>query len=173
MPRLRASRQIAATGLIVPSTLLTWASASSLTSGVIAASGTLAQIIPPSLVLIVLADQLGRSVGDMYEGAFIPGLVLSAMYAGYVFLITMVYPNRAPGLPPEAQTLRDADGKTRRFSLLVVTVISLTLAYGYMKLFTTVCGAVAHVPIHPCAVALIVIAQRKIKNAIILFILLL
>ena len=47
-------------------------------SGVIAASGTLAQIIPPSLVLIVMADQLGRSVGDMYEGAFIPGIVLAA-----------------------------------------------------------------------------------------------
>ncbi|WP_173049819.1 TRAP transporter large permease subunit [Bosea sp. ANAM02] len=109
-----------------------------LATGVIAASGTLAQIIPPSLVLIVLADQLGRSVGDMYEGAFIPGLVLSSMYAGYVFLVTMVYPNRAPGLPPEAQTLGDADGKTRRFSLLVVTVISLALAYAYMKLFTTV-----------------------------------
>ncbi|MCA0420674.1 MAG: TRAP transporter large permease subunit [Proteobacteria bacterium] len=107
-----------------------------LASGVIAASGTLAQIIPPSLVLIVLADQLGRSVGDMYEGAFLPGLVLSAMYAGYVFLVTMVYPNRAPGLPPEAQTLRDADGKTRRLSLLVVAVLSLALAYGYMKLFT-------------------------------------
>ena len=61
-------------------------------SGVIAASGTLAQIIPPSLVLIVMADQLGRSVGDMYEGAFIPGLVLSGLYAGYVFLVTMVYP---------------------------------------------------------------------------------
>src|SRR6478672_6166075 len=55
-----------------------------LASGVIAASGTLAQIIPPSLVLIVMADQLGRSVGDMYEGAFIPGLVLSGLYAGYV-----------------------------------------------------------------------------------------
>ncbi len=109
-----------------------------LASGVIAASGTLAQIIPPSLVLIVLADQLGRSVGDMYEGAFIPGLVLSAMYAGYVFLITMIAPSRAPGLPPEAQTLRDADGKTRRFSLLVVTLISLVLAYAYMKLFTGV-----------------------------------
>ncbi|WP_336811901.1 TRAP transporter large permease [Bosea sp. MMO-172] len=107
-----------------------------LASGVIAASGTLAQIIPPSLVLIVLADQLGRSVGDMYEGAFIPGLVLSAMYAGYVFLVTLVYPNRAPGLPPEAQTLRDADGKTRRLSLLVVALLSLALAYGYMKLFT-------------------------------------
>jgi TRAP-type mannitol/chloroaromatic compound transport system permease large subunit len=109
-----------------------------LASGVIAASGTLAQIIPPSLVLIVLADQLGRSVGDMYEGAFIPGLVLSAMYAGYVFLVTVVYPKRAPGLPPEAQTLRDADGVTRRFSLLVVTVLSFALGYAYMKLFTTV-----------------------------------
>jgi TRAP-type mannitol/chloroaromatic compound transport system permease large subunit len=109
-----------------------------LASGVIAASGTLAQIIPPSLVLIVLADQLGRSVGDMYEGAFIPGLVLSAMYAGYVFLVTVVYPARAPGLPPEAQTLRDADGVTRRFSLLVVTILSFAVAIGYMKYFTKV-----------------------------------
>jgi TRAP-type mannitol/chloroaromatic compound transport system permease large subunit len=109
-----------------------------LATGVIAASGTLAQIIPPSLVLIVLADQLGRSVGDMYEGAFVPGLVLSAMYAGYIFLVTMIYPKRAPGLPPEAQTLRDADGQTRRFSLLVVTIISFSVAYAYMKLFTTI-----------------------------------
>ncbi len=109
-----------------------------LATGVIAASGTLAQIIPPSLVLIVLADQLGRSVGDMYEGAFIPGLVLSAMYAGYVFLVTMVYPNRAPGLPPEAQTLRDADGQTRRRSLLVITIIAFGAAYAIMKMFTKV-----------------------------------
>ncbi|MGO4674683.1 TRAP transporter large permease subunit [Bosea sp. 2YAB26] len=109
-----------------------------LASGVIAASGTLAQIIPPSLVLIVLADQLGRSVGDMYEGAFIPGLVLAGLYAGYVFLVTIVYPKRAPGLPPEAQTLRDADGKTRRFSLLVVAIISFCVAYAYMKLYTKV-----------------------------------
>ncbi|MCT4496173.1 TRAP transporter large permease [Bosea minatitlanensis] len=109
-----------------------------LASGVIAASGTLAQIIPPSLVLIVLADQLGRSVGDMYEGAFIPGLVLSGLYALYVFLITIVAPSRAPGLPPEAQTLRDADGRTRRVSLLVVTLIAFALAYGYMKEFTQV-----------------------------------
>ncbi len=55
-------------------------------TGIIAASGTLAQIIPPSLVLIVMADQLGKSVGDMYEGAFIPGLVLAGLYAGYAFL---------------------------------------------------------------------------------------
>jgi tripartite ATP-independent transporter DctM subunit len=78
-------------------------------SGVIAASGTLAQIIPPSLVLIVMADQLGRSVGDMYEGAFIPGLVLSLLYAAYVFLVTIVAPQAVPGLPLEAQTLREPE----------------------------------------------------------------
>lgn len=107
-----------------------------LASGVIAASGTLAQIIPPSLVLIVLADQLGRSVGDMYEGAFIPGLVLAGLYAGYVFLVSMVFPNRTPGLPPEAQTFRDADGKTHRLSLLVTTIAVFGAAYAYLKLFT-------------------------------------
>src|SRR3981189_2194372 len=71
-------------------------------SGVIAASGTLAQIIPPSLVLIVLADQLGRSVGDMYAGAFIPGFTLTALYAIYVFVMTLIKPDTAPGLPPDA-----------------------------------------------------------------------
>jgi TRAP-type mannitol/chloroaromatic compound transport system permease large subunit len=78
-------------------------------SGVIAASGTLAQIIPPSLVLIVMADQLGRSVGDMYEGAFIPGLVLSLMYASYIFLVSIAAPQFVPGLPLEAQTLREEE----------------------------------------------------------------
>src|SRR3978361_343406 len=58
-------------------------------SGIIAASGTLAQIIPPSLVLIVMADQLGRSVGDLYKGAFIPGIVLSLLYAAHVFGVTI------------------------------------------------------------------------------------
>ena len=77
-----------------------------LATGVIAASGTLAQIIPPSLVLIVLADQLGRSVGDMYEGAIFPGLVLTGLYVIYVFGRVMLYPSAAPALPPEARVLR-------------------------------------------------------------------
>src|SRR5215813_2836833 len=67
-----------------------------LASGVIAASGTLAQIIPPSLVLIVLADQLGRSVGDMYAGAFVPGLLLTALYAVFVSIIAWSIPHAAP-----------------------------------------------------------------------------
>ncbi len=77
-----------------------------LATGVIAASGTLAQIIPPSLVLIVLADQLGRSVGDMYAGAIFPGLILTALYAAYVIGLTMFRPQAAPALPPEARPLR-------------------------------------------------------------------
>jgi tripartite ATP-independent transporter DctM subunit len=77
-----------------------------LASGVIAASGTLAQIIPPSLVLIVLADQLGRSVGDMYAGAIIPGLVLASLYVVYVAVRAVLHPAAAPALPPEARTLR-------------------------------------------------------------------
>lgn len=75
-------------------------------SGVIAASGTLAQIIPPSLVLIVMADQLGRSVGDMYAGAFIPGLMLTALYAGFIFLLSISRPGAVPALTPEARSLR-------------------------------------------------------------------
>jgi TRAP-type mannitol/chloroaromatic compound transport system permease large subunit len=102
-------------------------------TGVIAASGTLAQIIPPSLVLIVMADQLGRSVGDMYEGAFIPGLVLSALYAGYIFLITRLAPGAAPGLPPDAVGFREASGGRGLRSLAILTILSILVAYGVMR----------------------------------------
>src|SRR5918994_584258 len=90
---------VIAMGLISLPIMLRYGYDRRLASGVIAASGTLAQIIPPSLVLIVMADQLGRSVGDMYEGAFLPGLVLSLMYAGYILLMTIIFPKSAPGLP--------------------------------------------------------------------------
>ncbi len=76
-----------------------------LASGVIAASGTLAQVIPPSLVLIVLADQLGRSVGDMYRGALLPGLTLCGLYVLYVVAVSFLFPKAAPALPAEARTL--------------------------------------------------------------------
>jgi TRAP-type mannitol/chloroaromatic compound transport system permease large subunit len=79
-------------------------------AGVIAASGTLAQIIPPSLVLILMADQLGRSVGDMYEGAFIPGLMLAGLYAVYVFIMSFLFPKATPGLPAEAQRIHEKPG---------------------------------------------------------------
>jgi len=93
-------------------------------SGVIAASGTLAQIIPPSLVLIVMADQLGRSVGDMYEGAFIPGLSLAGLYAVYVFGLTILFPDGAPGLPAEAVGFREDHGGRGLWSLLALVIAS-------------------------------------------------
>ncbi|HEX6827535.1 MAG TPA: TRAP transporter large permease subunit, partial [Burkholderiales bacterium] len=75
-----------------------------LATGVIAASGTITQIIPPSLVLIVLADVMGKSVGDMYAGAFIPSFVLVALFCLYVLGVTLIRPGAAPALPPEARS---------------------------------------------------------------------
>jgi GntP family gluconate:H+ symporter len=106
-----------------------------LASGVIAASGTLAQIIPPSLVLIIMADQLGRSVGDMYAGAFIPGLTLAALYAAYVLITTFARPQWAPALPEEARTLREPDGSSGNRSLLVLTVVSAIAAAAYWQIY--------------------------------------
>ncbi|MFL6951785.1 MAG: TRAP transporter large permease subunit [Xanthobacteraceae bacterium] len=102
-------------------------------SGVIAASGTLAQIIPPSLVLIVMADQLGRSVGDMYEGAFLPGLTLAGLYAAYVFAVTLLYPKAAPGLPVDAIGYREPDGARGVWQLGVLVLFSGLVAYQVMS----------------------------------------
>jgi tripartite ATP-independent transporter DctM subunit len=102
-------------------------------TGIIAASGTLAQIIPPSLVLIVMADQLGRSVGDMYEGAFIPGIVLAGLYAGYAFLITLLFPKAAPGLPSEAIGFREPDGSRGLTSLGILAAASVVFGWFMMR----------------------------------------
>ena len=105
-----------------------------LAAGVIAASGTLAQIIPPSLVLIMLADQLriaGQiSVGDMYQGAIVPGLVLTALYAAYVFGLSIIWPNRAPALPLEARTLRGFKLLRRAIFSLVPPLLLIFLVLG-------------------------------------------
>jgi len=102
-------------------------------SGVIAASGTLAQIIPPSLVLIVMADQLGKSVGDMYEGAFIPGLALAGMYAVWTLITTIVFPKSTPGLPAEAIGFREPNGSRGLWSLLGVTIASGAFGWFMMR----------------------------------------
>jgi TRAP-type mannitol/chloroaromatic compound transport system permease large subunit len=94
-------------------------------SGVIAASGTLAQIIPPSLVLIVMADQLGKSVGDMYAGAFIPGITLAGLYALYAVGIAVFRPSWAPALPVEARTFREPSGSSGTPSLIVLAIIAV------------------------------------------------
>ena len=98
-------------------------------AGVIAASGTLAQIIPPSLVLIVMADQLGRSVGDMYQGAFVPGLSLAVLYGVWTLILSIVRPTHMPALPLEAITVREPDAKAGYASLVVVVGIAVAAAY--------------------------------------------
>jgi TRAP-type mannitol/chloroaromatic compound transport system permease large subunit len=109
-------------------------------TGVIAASGTLAQIIPPSLVLIILADQLGRSVGDMYRGALVPGLVLTGMYLGYVAMVAIFQPHKVPALPPEARTL--GGGVT---SLLVALAVGFGIGYAAHYLWYDAWGSNADV----------------------------
>jgi TRAP-type mannitol/chloroaromatic compound transport system permease large subunit len=104
-------------------------------SGVIAASGTLAQIIPPSLVLIVMADQLGRSVGDMYQAAFLPGLLLTMMYAGYILMLSLFRPKWVPALPAEARNLRQANGNSGVPSLLILMVISSIAAFTFANYY--------------------------------------
>jgi tripartite ATP-independent transporter DctM subunit len=99
-------------------------------AGAITASGTLAQIIPPSLVLIVMADQLGRSVGDLYEGAIIPGVTLTAFYVGWVFLVSLVRPSAVPALPPEARTLHGLKLLRRVIFSLVPPLFLIFLVLG-------------------------------------------
>jgi len=74
-------------------------------TGVLAASGTITQIVPPSLVLVVLADQLGKSVGDMYKGAWGPSILQVLIFAGYTFILSRIKPEHVPGVPKEARTL--------------------------------------------------------------------
>ena len=124
---------VIAMGLISLPIMLRYGYDRRVASGVIAASGTLAQIIPPSLVLIVLADQLGRSVGDMYKGAMLPGLVLTGFYMAYVFFVSMLRPQWVPALPLEARTL--GHGVT---SLLVAVAAAMGIGYGaHVALFAT------------------------------------
>ena len=74
-------------------------------TGVLAASGTITQLVPPSLVLIVLADQLGKSVGDMYLGAWGPSVFQIMLFAGYTFILGLIKPDHVPPVPLEARTL--------------------------------------------------------------------
>jgi TRAP-type mannitol/chloroaromatic compound transport system permease large subunit len=122
-------------GLISLPVMLRYGYDKRLASGVIAASGTLAQIIPPSLVLIVMADQLGRSVGDMYRAAFVPGLLLTVMYAGYVLALSIFKPLHVPALPPEARNLGEPNGDSGVRSLLALSAVTVAIGYGFAKLY--------------------------------------
>ncbi|MDP3124910.1 MAG: TRAP transporter large permease subunit [Thiobacillus sp.] len=121
---------VIAMGLISLPVMLRYGYDKRLASGVIAASGTLAQIIPPSLVLIVLADQLGASVGDMYMGALLPGMALVGLYLLYVFVLTLVRPAAAPAMPASARTLHGSALLLRVLTTLVPPLVLIFLVLG-------------------------------------------
>ncbi|MCO5144933.1 MAG: TRAP transporter large permease subunit [Aquamicrobium sp.] len=105
-----------------------------LATGVIMASGTLAQTIPPSIILIVLADQFGQSVGDVYKGALVPALLLVVLYAAYVFGLTMLKPDAAPPIPKEARRLNEADGTVGPKSLAAMLIFIALAIFGFIRL---------------------------------------
>ncbi len=123
------SASVISMGLISLPIMLRYGYDRRVATGVIAASGTLSQIIPPSLVLIILADQLGRSIGDMYRGAMVPGLILTSMYIVYVVITSLIKPSFAPALPEEARVYKEPDGSRGLTSLLVLTVFASVVAY--------------------------------------------
>ncbi len=120
-------------GLISLPVMLRYGYDKRIASGVIAASGTLAQIIPPSLVLIVMADQLGRSVGDMYQAAFIPGVTLAIFYTLFILGVSIIKPNALPALPLEARNLKEDDGSSGVTSLLVLLAIGFAASWIFAK----------------------------------------
>src|SRR5690606_10297659 len=113
-------------------------------SGAITASGTLAQIVPPSLVLIVIADQLGRSVGDLYKGAFIPAFMLIGLYVLFIIGLAIFKPAMVPALPPEARTYREPNGSAGMRSLGVftvfVTAVAVTFGMNYGEILSAFKG---------------------------------
>jgi tripartite ATP-independent transporter DctM subunit len=101
-------------------------------TGVIAASGTITQLIPPSLVLVVLADQLGRSVGDMYAGAIGPSIVQVLLFCGYVAIISIIKPEWVPALPAEARTMEGWQLIKRCLWGIVPSLVLIFLVLGTM-----------------------------------------
>jgi tripartite ATP-independent transporter DctM subunit len=121
---------VLAMGLISLPVMMRYGYSNRLSTGVIAAAGTLAQIIPPSLVLIVLADQMGASVGDFYDGALIPGLGLAFAYGAYVLLVSIFKPEAAPGCPPESRTLYGRALVAKVFTSMIPPLVLIFLVLG-------------------------------------------
>jgi tripartite ATP-independent transporter DctM subunit len=92
-------------GVLALPVMLKYGYSKPLATGVIASSGTLGQIIPPSIVLVILGDQIGVSVGDLFLGAIVPGVMLAGLFMVWVILVAIARPKDAPALPPEARTL--------------------------------------------------------------------
>ncbi len=107
-------------------------------TGVIAASGTIAQLIPPSLMLVVLSDQLGKSVGDMYKGAIGPSMMQVGIFLLYTLGVALLRPQWVPPLPPEVRMERGRAlwGKVLRGMIPSIGLIFLVLGTLFLGLAT-------------------------------------
>ncbi|HEX2827240.1 MAG TPA: TRAP transporter large permease subunit [Burkholderiales bacterium] len=121
---------VIAMGLIALPVMMRYGYDMRIATGVIAASGTITQLIPPSLVLIVLADQLGKPVGDMYAGAIGPSIAQVLLFCAFIALVSVFRPDRVPALPPEARTLRGAALLKRVLWGVVPSLILIFLVLG-------------------------------------------
>ena len=117
---------VVAMGLISMPVMLRYGYSEELSSGVITAAGTLGQIIPPSIVLIVLADQLGISVGDLFIGALVPGMALATLYAFYAVGVAVIWPDAAPALPEDTRDI-PVGQLLRRVGLVMLPPLILIL----------------------------------------------
>ncbi|MBX3585108.1 MAG: TRAP transporter large permease subunit [Ramlibacter sp.] len=104
-------------------------------AGVITASGSLAQVVPPSLVLIVMADQLGRSVGDMYAAVLVPAALLIGLYALLVAVLAWTRPGWMPALPLAARSFREASGRSGHRSLGVLCAVSAAAGWCLLQAY--------------------------------------
>jgi TRAP-type mannitol/chloroaromatic compound transport system permease large subunit len=145
-------------GLISLPIMLRYGYSPAIASGAITASGTLAQIVPPSLVLIVIADQLGRSVGDLYKGAFIPAFVLIGLYALFIIGLAIFKPAMVPALPPEARTYREPDGSSGMRSLLVFGLLVMIVSVAFGMHYGEVMSAIKGEEVNPALDETIVVA---------------
>ncbi|TDR32201.1 TRAP transporter large permease [Hydromonas duriensis] len=128
---------VIAMGLISLPLMLKYGYDKRVAAGTIAASGTLAQIIPPSLVLIVLASQLGRPVGDLYKAAFTPGFILVGLYLFYILIVSIVKPSWVPALPLSARTFKPTqNGRSGAASLLIMVALAVAVFYTFFSYST-------------------------------------
>ncbi len=121
---------VVAMGLISLPIMLRYGYNKQLATGVIAASGTLGQIIPPSVVLVVLADQLGISVGDLFIGSLIPGLMMATVFALHVLIVSYIKPDVAPALPAEVRNIGGRALWKRVFQVMLPPLLLILLVLG-------------------------------------------
>lgn len=121
---------VVAMGMISLPVMLRYGYSPSLATGTICASGTLGQIIPPSIVLIVLGNQLAVSTGKLFQGALLPGLMLAGMYATYVALVAWRRPEAAPALPASECEVQGAALAKRVLGVLIPPLALILIVLG-------------------------------------------